>query len=142
MIFTIGHGKLPGERFVELLKEHHIQLVVDVRTKPFSRFSPQFNKNPFSVSLERRGFMYIWRGRDLGGLYEVEGSLFNAGIESLLEIDEKKNFVLMCAETDHKKCHRFYKLTKALKLKGRTVYHINHDGSLVKDATVQPGLFS
>jgi hypothetical protein len=45
-IFTIGHSNHSLDMFIDLLKSHKIDVLVDVRSKPFSQFSPQFNEDP------------------------------------------------------------------------------------------------
>ena len=51
MIYTIGHSKHPIERFIALLKEHGIEAVADVRSMPYSRFNPQFNRKALQQAL-------------------------------------------------------------------------------------------
>ena len=54
-IYTIGHSNIVSERFVDLLRLHLIQLLVDTRSQPYSRYAPQFNREPFNASLESAG---------------------------------------------------------------------------------------
>lgn len=66
-IYTIGHSNVATERIIELLKQHNIQMVVDVRSVPYSRYSPQFNRENFQLALEAADIKYIYAGRHLGG---------------------------------------------------------------------------
>ena len=65
-IFTIGHSTHELERFVELLKQHRIGAVADVRSMPYSRWQPQFNRDKLSVALKADGIAYVFLGKELG----------------------------------------------------------------------------
>jgi uncharacterized protein (DUF488 family) len=43
-IYTIGHSHTAIERFVDLLRLHPIQVLIDTRSQPYSRYAPQFNR--------------------------------------------------------------------------------------------------
>ncbi len=43
-IFTVGHSDHDIQRFIELLVGHRITAVADVRSMPYSKFTPQFNR--------------------------------------------------------------------------------------------------
>src|SRR5207249_3733307 len=43
-VLTIGHSTHSAETFLGLLRQHHVEAVADVRSSPFSRFNPQFNR--------------------------------------------------------------------------------------------------
>src|ERR1700730_12916411 len=100
MIYTIGHSKHPIERFVALLQQHGIDALADVRSTPYSRFNPQFNREKLQASLAAAGIRYVFLGEELGArskdasCYDEEGRVsyaklaqtapFRAGIERLL----------------------------------------------------------
>lgn len=67
--------------FADLLKEHNIKLLIDVRTVPRSRTNPQFNKDSLSQDLPtNHDVKYIWMGAELGGLRKMDKtSVLNAG---------------------------------------------------------------
>ena len=44
-VFSIGHGNRDEKLFFELLKKYQISYLIDVRTSPFSKFNPQFNRD-------------------------------------------------------------------------------------------------
>ncbi len=67
MIKTIGHSNHPIERFVDLLKKGGVELLVDVRSVPYSRRFPQFSREALAKSLETAGITYVWEGEALGG---------------------------------------------------------------------------
>ena len=51
LIYTIGHSTRPGQELVALLREAGVDLLVDVRTVPRSRFNPQFNTDVLPATL-------------------------------------------------------------------------------------------
>ena len=66
-IWTIGHSNMSIERFLELLRAHEIELLVDVRTAPYSRHWPQFSRDALARSVQADGITYLFLGRELGG---------------------------------------------------------------------------
>ena len=61
-IYTIGHSNLAAEQFAANLQAHQIQKVVDVRSNPHSRFSPQFNRKALDLTLGDLGIEYVYAG--------------------------------------------------------------------------------
>ena len=57
-LFTIGHSNLPIERIIELLKTQDIEILMDVRSSPYSKYNPQFNQDQFQD--------YRWARTDTG----------------------------------------------------------------------------
>ncbi|KKM26562.1 hypothetical protein LCGC14_1583570, partial [marine sediment metagenome] len=66
-MFTIGHSNHSIENFLSLLRQHHIRAVVDVRSKPYSRFSPHFCRDALRDHVRGAGIDYYWAGKELGG---------------------------------------------------------------------------
>jgi uncharacterized protein (DUF488 family) len=123
-IFTIGHSTDTIETFIEYLKRHQIDTVVDVRSIPYSRFASQFNKEDLSASLKEKNIFYIPMGNNLGGRYTERELLFEDGKvdfskvvltdrfqEGIYRVETgiKKGYkiVLMCSEKNPIECHRF-----------------------------------
>lgn len=125
-IYGIGHSNKPIEVFIEKLKEYSIDTLVDVRTRPYSRFNPQFNKNRLSLSLEQAGIKYEWRGNNLGGL----GENINEH-ESICELAERaskgEKIAVCCSEGSELKCHRHTKLMPQFKAVGCGFVDIHYD---------------
>ena len=61
-IFTIGHSNLDISDFINLLLANKIELVVDVRSAPYSKLYPHFNRNPLEVSLMKNSIKYLFLG--------------------------------------------------------------------------------
>ncbi|MEN6371735.1 MAG: DUF488 domain-containing protein [Armatimonadota bacterium] len=149
VIYTIGHSNVPVQKLIDLLMGHGIEVVVDVRSEPYSKYASQFNKREIEPELRENGFDYIYLGNKLGGKpkspgfltpggvpdYEkmAESPLFKAGIEEVEQLAGEKKTSLMCSEADPKSCHRDRLLAWVLRGRGHTVSHILHDGSIATD---------
>lgn len=141
---TIGHSNHPIERFIALLREHGIETLVDVRSRPYSRWAPQFQKSFLSRSLTAAGIAYVFLGDELGGrpegreFYDAEGHVdyerrarardFQTGVARLLEIARERSTAIVCAEEDPGHCHRRLLVAPALQQNDVTVEHIRGDG--------------
>jgi hypothetical protein len=166
-IFTIGHSDHTLEAFLSLLKQHRIAAVADVRSAPYSRHVPHFNKESISAYLGSHGIKYVFLGRELGARrperscyvngraeYEriAELDIFRHGIARLCHGCEKMRIAVMCAEKDPLTCHRCLLVSRALVGAGSEVSHIHADGRLesqveveermIQEAGVQPDLFA
>ncbi|EFN53409.1 hypothetical protein CHLNCDRAFT_13097, partial [Chlorella variabilis] len=150
-VFTIGHSSRTLAELADLLEEHGVKVLVDVRTAPRSRSNPHFNRESMGGELPRlHGCQYEWMGRELGGLRKRNKALaandgwenesfrgyadymqtpaFAAGLQQLLQLARAKQPVcLMCAETCHWHCHRML-LCDALEVHGCQVRHIMQRG--------------
>jgi len=142
-VFTVGHSTRSGEEFVEILKAHGVQVLVDVRSFPGSRRYPQFNRAALSESLAKAGIEYrheprlggrrapradshntAWRNAQFRGYADhMETEVFRKGVEDLLELARDRRVAVMCAEAVWWRCHRSL-LADYLKATGHTVLHI------------------
>jgi uncharacterized protein (DUF488 family) len=146
MIYTIGHSKHPIDQFIALLQPHGIDALADVRSTPYSRFNPQFNKEKLQTALAAAGIRYVFLGEELGArtkdpsCYDEEGrvsyaklaqtELFRKGIERLLTGMQQHRIAIMCAEREPLDCHRTILVSRELERAGVPVTHILHDGAL------------
>ncbi|HEY1283226.1 MAG TPA: DUF488 domain-containing protein [Steroidobacteraceae bacterium] len=144
-IFTIGHSTHPIERFVALLEGQGVQVLADVRSMPFSRFNPQFNRESLAKSLAASGIRYEFMGEALGArstdpaCYEngrvsyarlAESAPFKRGVEQLIEAAGRQRVAIMCAEKEPLDCHRTILVGRALERVHVKVQHILADGSV------------
>lgn len=144
-VFTIGHSTHPIEAFLDLLKAHQVTALADVRSAPFSRFNPQFNREALENDLKARGIKYVFVGRELGArsddpsCYEngrvqysrlARTDLFKQGLGRVIQGSRDHHIALMCAEKDPLECHRTILVARALVESGVEVAHILADGSL------------
>lgn len=155
-IFTIGHSNQSFDEFVTLLINQNIEQLVDVRSKPYSRFR-HFNREQLSERLTGQGIGYLYLGEHLGGhpesddfylngrvVYDRLAALpdFRRGIKRVVNESEKQSLVLMCTEEDPKKCHRHPLLALELLERGVNVMHLRRGGSVeeVESITEQTSL--
>ena len=121
-ILTIGHSNHAQEFFLELLIRHHVTPLVDVRSVPYSRFNPHFDREQLAETLRASGIRYLYLGGELGGrpddpsCYDENGRirydrlahtpLFQNGLKKIVCETEKYHVSLMCAEKEPLDCHR------------------------------------
>jgi uncharacterized protein (DUF488 family) len=144
-IYTVGHSNHPIEKFVSLLTGNDITAIADVRSRPFSRRHPQFNKDRLAAMLAEHGIAYLFLGKELGvrsddpSCYvggKVQYSrlaatgLFKSGSKRVLEAAKKYRLALMCAEKEPLDCHRTLLVARALETRGASILHILSDGSI------------
>jgi uncharacterized protein (DUF488 family) len=132
-IYTIGHSRHPLERLVELLRQHQIEVLIDVRSVPYSKHAPQYRKHELRQTVEAEGVTYVHLGKELGGMPRASEADFKAGLTRLLGLAEGKRGVIMCAEEDPARCHRSALIAPALRERGVAVAHIRGDGRLQQD---------
>lgn len=148
-VFTIGHSNLPLEEFLSRLARHGIEVVVDVRSRPFARFATHFDAGPLKAAIEAAGARYLFLGRELGGrpdgddYYDAAGHvrydrvavapLFLAGIERLERGIARYRVALLCSEGDPAGCHRHLLIGRVLEGRGVAVRHIGADGGFWHD---------
>ncbi len=148
LIYTIGHSDHETATFIDLLRQHAISLVVDVRSQPYSRWTHQFNRETLAHDLTEAGITYQFLGDALGGrpsdptLYgpgqEIpdygrveQTAVYQAGIAQLLELTQTDRVAVMCSEGDHRHCHRHKLIAQTLLERGVRVLHIQPDGKVV-----------
>lgn len=144
-VYTIGHSTNSIERFVDLLELHGITAVGDVRSMPYSRFNPQFNREPLAMNLKKTGIEYVFLGKELGARshdstcyrdnkvrydFLAETDLFKEGIARVTKGAQLHRIALMCAEKDPLDCHRAILVARSLVERGLSVNHILADGGI------------
>ena len=144
-VFTIGHSTHTLDEFVALLRRRRVTVVADVRAAPYSRFNPQFKRDPLADGLGALGLEYVFLGRELGGRSDDpadyrdgridydrvrETERFRRGVERVVRGAERRRIALMCAEKEPLDCHRTLLVAPALEARGIAVAHILADGSL------------
>jgi uncharacterized protein (DUF488 family) len=152
-LYTLGHSRHPIEKFIDLARGHGIDVIVDVRGQPYSRFNPQFNRERFEKSLANGGIGYVWMGDRLSGRpkdpkFRGPDSqvLWNAlmrspgvreGIAEVLDLAGESRLALVCAEENPLTCHRRILLTPPLTEQGAEVLHIRGDGRVEAEASLR-----
>ena len=166
---TIGHSSHTAEHFLGLLQQHRIEVLVDTRSAPYSRYSPHFDRDELRDSVTATGMKYLYLGDVVGGRpreeahYDEHGRArygkmgkdkeFLDGIERLERGADEFRVALMCSEEDPAHCHRRLLIGRVLIERGAQLQHIRGDGSLQEEQQVaessgkalvemQPALFT
>jgi uncharacterized protein (DUF488 family) len=145
-VLTIGHSNHSMDHFLQLLRTHGVEVVIDTRSQPRSAFAPHFNGPALKEALRGARMKYVYLGRELGGrpdgsefydeaghvLYSkvAESSDFQSGISRVQKGIEKYSVALLCAEENPAPCHRRLLVGRVLDTKGIAVDHIRGDGSI------------
>jgi len=144
-LYTIGHSIHTIEKFIELLLMHSINTVCDVRSSPYSKFNPQFNRELLKDELIKNNISYVFLGKELGprsddiNCYKdgkvqyaklAKTDIFNQGLNRLKEGMKKYQIALMCSEKDPAECHRTILICRYLKSEQIEIKHILEDGSI------------
>lgn len=144
-IYTVGHSTHTAEKFLNLLQKHGITAIADVRSSPYSRMNPQFNREVIQATLKKAGIQYVFLGAELGarasdpGCY-IDGKVqygriaakaeFIHALERIESGAAKFKIALMCAEGDPLTCHRTILVGRCLIERGAELRHIRVDGSI------------
>jgi uncharacterized protein (DUF488 family) len=132
-VYTVGHSNKPLADFIDLLTTAGIEVIVDVRSRPSSRFNPWFNRNSLSAELPPAGIRYLWMGNQLGGL---DGNVnFEEGVDQVLGMAKLAKVAVMCSEGPTTKCHRRYMLTPEFQARRFEVMDVNWDGTVTPAAS-------
>ena len=155
--FTIGYGNYPIDQFITVLQKISIDVIIDVRSSPYSRFNPHFNRENLEKTLIMNNVDYRYMGDKIGGRYSNPDLLFpdstvnyrkvqdtekfQEGINEVLSIiSSGKKIALMCAEKEPERCHRFALIAPVLQSKGISVIHIRHDMKLQANEDLEQDL--
>lgn len=144
-IYTIGHSNHHIEKFIELLEMHEIDILIDIRSAPSSKYAKQYNQKALMVSLKDASIEYKYMGKSLGGRPKDSSVLssngmiirenientdwYQRGIKELIETSTKhKRIAFMCSEEDPTHCHRGFIVSNTLIEKGIQILHIRANG--------------
>ena len=153
---TIGHTNHNIKTFIEFLQKHNVTALADVRSRPYTRYLPDYCQAQLKDHLEVNKIRYVFLGQELGARPEdkscyVEGKaiyekiaatdLFADGIRRILKgIKSRHKIALMCAEKDPITCHRAILICPQLKEYELDIQHIKPDGSLESHAELEDRL--
>ena len=156
-LFTIGHSVLTIDQFFLLLQGHGITLLCDVRSSPYSRFVPRFNRESIETEAVKHGIAYLYLGRELGprssdpACYEngkvqykrlAATEIFRHGLGRLQKAMATQRVALMCAERDPLLCHRTILICRHLAAADTIIRHIREDGSLEENRDAEKRLMN
>jgi len=152
-LYSIGHGNKSIETLIEELKKFDIYFLIDIRSKPYSKYNPQFNQNNLKFSLAKENITYTFMGNILGGLPDddscytnghvdysklKEKDFFKNGLKRLITANDKKiKVAIMCSESKPEECHRTKLIGEELRKKGIILNHIVRAKNVTKDIIVK-----
>ena len=145
-LWSIGHSNHSIEHFLQLLRDHQIALLADVRTAPYSRHWPQFNREDLARACRAAGIEYTFLGAELGGKpddpalrgpqglpdYDAIAAtpLYQAGLRRLMALGAARRTAFICTEGDPVQCHREKLIGRSLRAAGWHVRAHPADGSI------------
>lgn len=141
MVYTIGYSTYKFNSFLLLLQKYGIDCVVDVRSIPYSKAFPAYNKEALQASLQSNEIQYCDFSLEFGARQQssefytkdmvmdfekyIASEQFRSGVMRLQDIlANSKNIALMCAERDPLDCHRAIMISRGLSQSQITVHHI------------------
>jgi uncharacterized protein (DUF488 family) len=145
VVYTVGHSNHPEQAFVDLLLRNGITAIADVRSSPYSRFNPQFNRESLVKTLWNAGIAYVFLGAELGARSEdcscyqngkvqydrlAQTDAFRRGLDRVMEGSRSYRVALMCAEKDPLDCHRTILVARHLVDRGVEVRHLLAEGAV------------
>lgn len=153
---TIGYGNMGVTDFIDRIKKFRVNCIVDVRTRPYSKFNISFNKEELRDRLADEGISYFWFGNKIGGNYDkikfcdeqgivdyeklAESQKFINGINEFEKMIPRYNICIMCSKSDPLNCHRFLLISRILKK--YNIHHIMPNGTAIKNSELEQKLFN
>lgn len=144
-LYTIGYSCHTIESFVAALIKNKIEAVADVRSQPFSKFKPEFNRPTLTLELSKHGLKYVFLGQECGARIDepscyvngkadysriAKSELFLKGLDRIEKGLQKMSIALMCAEKDPIACHRTILICHSLKYRVTDIKHILCDNTI------------
>jgi uncharacterized protein (DUF488 family) len=148
LIYTLGHSNRDLDEFLDMLDNSEIRILVDIRARPASSYCHHFDGEPLGKSLEARGIVYHWAGRQLGGFRRsgtdsrhcaitdeglrafadyMDSDAFASAARQLIGLAGKGRMAIMCAEKRPAQCHRSL-ISDYLVMQGCHVMHLLDKG--------------
>src|SRR5947209_1402868 len=155
-VLTVGHSNRSLAEFLDLLRAHGVHRIVDVRSAPYSRFVPHFNRESLAAALDAAGIVYGYAGDYLGGRPNdptcyFEGQVpegkanylelvnyaevarrdwYLRGIDRLIERAVECTTAVLCSEEDPARCHRHRLIARTLRSRQIDVRHLRSNGTI------------
>ncbi len=152
-LYSIGHGNKAIETFIEELRFFGIDFLIDIRSKPYSKYNTQFNGNEIKYTLSDNNITYTYMGDVLGGLPDdpscytngfvdydklKEKDFFKKGLQRLVKAYEKKiKVAIMCSESKPEECHRTKLIGEELRKMGINLNHITRTRNAEKKLVIK-----
>lgn len=143
-VLTIGHSHHSLDEFIQLLKKSGVEILVDIRSRPWNPFISSFSKDRMKMDLYSKGIVYFFMGHRLG-LIPLDRSLigkdqevnyrayekspdFISALEWIIERSREGQVCIMAGQADPFQCHRHWLIAQNLLVRGVSVIHLLEDG--------------
>jgi uncharacterized protein (DUF488 family) len=152
-VWTVGHSNHDVETFLALVQCHQVAHLVDVRSHPYSRYAPHFNRDELQATIEACSIRYAFLGSALGGRprredqIDAEGhalygrmateSTFSEAVDGILRGASEHRIALLCSCGQPHECHRRLLVGKVLCDRGAELRHILPDGDVMTERAVE-----
>ncbi len=154
IVVTVGHSNVPFAAFLALVRSASVEAICDVRSAPYSKYTPHFTRASLEPAVRAAGIRYVFLGDALGGkpsapeLYDEDDGrvrydriaalpAFDRGIARVIDGAARIRVALLCAEEDPTGCHRRRLVGRALIARGLEIVHLRGDGRLEAEADVE-----
>ena len=156
-LFTVGHSNLSITDFISLITQYNIEAIADIRSYPYSRYLPHFNRNLLKFELLKAGIKYVFIGDELGARPKdlscyINGTAvynriaisnsFKSGIERIIMGIDKYNISLMCSEKEPINCHRTILIGRYLQKLNLKTNHIIDDKTIESQSELEDRLLN
>lgn len=156
-VYTIGYSGFAISNFIEIIKANSISVIIDVRSQPYSRYFPEYNKEMLEKTLKHNSIGYQSYAKELGGkqsnphYYSTEGYFdfelytksenFIAGLKKLKEImAQGHSCSLMCAEKNPINCHRGIMIAPVFYKEGYEIIHLMPNNMTITQKDIEKQL--
>ena len=151
-LYSVGHSNQTLEEFLALIMVYGINCIVDVRSVPASKYSPQFNQENLKGFLLINNVQYLHFGAEFGARrtdsigengqvdFELAAKTpsFTTGVLRILRGQERGyRIAFMCSEADPLECHRFALVSRYFYDTGVDVQHILKDAKLASHESLE-----
>lgn len=151
-LYSVGHSNQTQEEFLALIMVYGINCIVDVRSMPASKFSPQFNQEHIRSFLLANNVQYLHFGEEFGARrtdsidengqvnFEMAAktpAFMSGALRILRGMERGYNIAFMCSEADPLECHRFALVSRYFHDTGVNVQHILKDAKLASHEALE-----
>lgn len=151
-LYSVGHSNQTLEEFLALIMVYDINCIVDVRSVPASKYSPQFNQENLRSFLLANNVQYLHFGGEFGARrsdsidengqvnFELAAKtpVFISGALRILRgMERGYRIAFMCSEADPLECHRFALVSRYFYDTGIDVQHILKDTKLASHESLE-----
>jgi uncharacterized protein (DUF488 family) len=168
-IYTIGTSTHLIDDFIIILKKYNINAIADVRSVPYSKHTPQFNKEGLKKFLTKHGINYLSFADEFGARRNEEEAytdekvdfkkvaklpIFIKGIDRIDNgLQKGYNISLLCTEKNPLECHRFLLVSRTLQnslhigvkhilFEGNIIENENLENNMLKELNIEYDLFT